>query len=519
MPVLRKYAVSSPDKIAVRISESGALLDYRTLDLRSARLSHYLVSRGLVVGDAIAILLENSLNYFEVTWAARRAGLYYVPISTHLTSSEVEYILQDSGAQILFIAEALLAKLGGLSAGLRDRVSVVVVGRAQDQDGNLSYSKVLEGEDLLPALVNRPPGRDFSYSSGTTGQPKGIKQPISDGIQPKGWPSYFDLSPETVYLSPAPLYHAAPLRLCMRCIAAGGTALVMMRFDAREALEAIARYRVTHSQWVPTMFVRMLALPEKVRNSVDLSSMRRAVHAAAPCPRDVKLKMLEWWGPIIWEYYAGSEGNGTTLISPHEWLTHQGSVGRAVTGKVHIVSEDGHICPPRVEGLVYFSDGPKFEYHKDPQKTAAAHNEHGWSTIGDIGYLDEDEYLYLTDRKANMIISGGVNIYPQEAENLLQTHPAVADVAVFGIPNNEYGEEVAAVVQLMLGFQPSEALSAELIAFCRDNLSHIKCPRRVDFTRELPRTETGKLLKRVIRDQYRDQLKLKDGRGTRQEDV
>jgi acyl-CoA synthetase (AMP-forming)/AMP-acid ligase II len=348
------------------------------------------------------------------------------------------------------------------------------------------------------------------YSSGTTGRPKGVKPapskaPLGTGeALTKLVCGLFGAGPESVYLSPAPLYHSAPLRYCMQFHRIGGTVVVMERFDAEGALAAIERHRVTHSQWVPTMFVRMLKLPEETRRRYDLSSLEVAVHAAAPCPIPVKEQMMEWWGPIIHEYYAGTEGNGFCYASPQDWLAHKGTVGRAVTAELHIVDEDGNELPVGEEGGVYFGGRgvQDFEYHNDPEKTAAGRLPNGWSTLGDIGRVDEDGFLYLTDRKANMIISGGVNIYPQETENVLTMHPKVVDVAVFGVPNPDFGEEVKAVVQPIDPREAGEALERELIAYCRERLADVKCPRSIDFRDELPRHPTGKLYKRLLKDEY-----------------
>ena len=288
----------------------------------------------------------------------------------------------------------------------------------------------------------------------------------------------------------------------MTNIKLGGEVFVMSQFDAQLALSLHQQHQITHSQWVPTMFVRMLKLPEATRLSFDLSSMKRAIHAAAPCPVDVKLQMLQWWGPVIDEYYAGTENNGFCSITSAEWLQHQGSVGKAALGIAHICDEEGQALEVGATGLVYFSEGPKFEYHGDAVKTAEARNALGWTTLGDIGRLDAEGYLYLVDRKAFMIISGGINIYPQEIEAMLIGHPLVADVAVFGIPNLDFGEEVKAVVQLIEGVTPGEALGVELIVYCRDRLADFKCPRSVDFELELPRHPTGKLYKKILRDRY-----------------
>jgi long-chain acyl-CoA synthetase len=349
-------------------------------------------------------------------------------------------------------------------------------------------------------------GYDMLYSSGTTGRPKGIKRPFEN--RPISQPRPLQLAEmcginaDSIYLSPAPLYHAAPLRFNMATIILGGTSVIMESFDAETVLSLVEKHKITQSQLVPTMFIRMLKLPDEVRSRYDLSSLQGAIHAAAPCPVDVKAKMIDWWGPILIEYYAGSEANGVTIATSQQWLDHRGTVGRAVVGTVRIVDEKDQELPAGQIGTVYFADGPAFSYHNDSEKTKRAYNARGWSTLGDVGYLDDDGFLYLTDRKSYMIISGGVNIYPQETEDVLITHPEVADVAVFGVPNEEMGEEVKAVVQPHDMSRAGKALEAELISFCRQRLSPIKCPRSIDFEVELPRTPTGKLVKRHLRDRY-----------------
>jgi long-chain acyl-CoA synthetase len=347
------------------------------------------------------------------------------------------------------------------------------------------------------------------YSSGTTGRPKGVKRAgVVDpdiaapntlamiGTALYGWTA------DSVYLSPAPLYHAAPLGWSMAVQSLGGTVVMMEGFEAEAALAAIERYKVTSAQWVPTHFIRMLKLPEDVRSKYDLSSLTAVFHAAAPCPVPVKEAMISWWGPIINEYYAGTEGNGFCVCNSSEWLAHKGSVGKGMGVEVKICDEDGNELPARSEGLVFFAGGGQFEYYGDPAKTAESLNKHGWSTLGDVGWIDEDGFLYLTDRKSFMIISGGVNIYPQEIENLLIGHPKVADVAVVGAPHEEMGEEVVAVIQPMDWADASPEFAAEVSAWLRERLSHVKTPRRIDFMVELPRHQTGKLYKRLIRDTY-----------------
>lgn len=518
MTTLARLARQSPDKTAAVIAETGERSTYAQLHARSARLALFLAAR-LAEGEVIAILLSNRLAYFEVCFAARRAGLYYVPVSTHLTAGELSHILGDSGARVLFTESRYLPLLDALPTDLRTAMEVLSVdgesgesgvGGEHGEDGaaGVSYADIVH-RGVVPELPQRALGLDFAYSSGTTGRPKGVRHALAgdpqlqEAVQSASWLAFFAMDEASVYLSPAPLYHAAPLRFSIRCLAQGGTVVAMQKFDAQRALAVIEAFGVTHSQWVPTMFVRLLSLPEAVRCAHDLSSHRFALHAAAPCPVDIKRRMIDWWGPIVWEYYTGSERAGATTISPQDWLLRPGSVGRAAQGRLHIVDAQWQDCPTGVDGLVCFEGGPRFAYHNDPEKTAEAHTPQGWGTFGDIGHVDAEGYLYLTDRRANMIISGGVNIYPQEAENVLLEHPLVHDVAVIGVPNAEFGEEVKAVVELRDPALASPETAQVLMAHCRERLSHIKCPRSVDFAAGLPRTETGKLLKRLIRDDYR----------------
>jgi fatty-acyl-CoA synthase len=374
--------------------------------------------------------------------------------------------------------------------------------------GFRSWNDALSTQPEMP-IADESAGYDMLYSSGTTGRPKGIKRPLSEPSILVPNPllkllcsTMCGMTQDSIYLSPAPLYHAAPLRFNMMSAALGGTSIIMESFDAEEFLALVEKHRVTQSQLVPTMFVRMLKLPDEVREKYDVSSLKGAVHAAAPCPADVKARMIDWWGPVLIEYYAGSEGNGVTVSNSEQWLSHRGTVGRAVVGSLKILDDEDRELPVGETGTVYFADGPQFAYHNDSEKTKRAYNARGWSTLGDVGYLDEEGFLYLTDRKAYMIISGGVNIYPQETEDALIGHPAVADVAVFGVPNEEMGEEVKAVVQPYDMSRAGKQLEAELILYCRKHLSPIKCPKSVDFEAELPRTPTGKLVKRHLRDRY-----------------
>lgn len=493
-----------PCKPAFAICETGESVTFGELEARANQGAHLLRARGIGTGDHIAILLENRREFLEICFAADRSGVYYTTIGTQLTPNEIAYVLRDCGARMLVTSArhaATAAKLGDLP--------VYVVGAAPR--GCHDWTRATRAMPATPIPDERQ-GLDMLYSSGTTGRPKGIKWPLP-ADRPGGRTMLLDLltslfgyDADTRYLSPAPLYHAAPLRHSMVTIRMGGTACVMQKFDAAGALRMIERYRITHSQWVPTMFIRLLKLPEAERARYDLSSMTMAVHAAAPCPVEVKLRMLDWWGEIIHEYYSGTENNGFTAITPREWRAHPGSVGRAKLGVIRICDETGTELPAGEEGEVYFENGHRFAYHNDPDKTAACTNDRGWTTLGDIGRLDADGYLYLTDRKSFVIISGGVNIYPQETEDVLLGHPRVLDAAVIGVPNAEFGEEVKAVVQLVPGQAGSEALAQELIAHCRARLSPVKCPRSVDFHDHLPRSATGKLYKRELVDRYRRSL-------------
>ena len=494
-----------PAKPAVVMAGSGAHLTFVELDAGSHQVALVLRGLGLAVQDHVCVWMENRLEFLLVAWGAHYAGLNYTFLSTRLTPEEAAYIIGDSGSRVVVVSDGIEPdRVTATRALLSADVRVVAVGSSVT-DPLLSD---LAAEHAGERLADPVEGSDLTYSSGTTGRPKGVLRPFTG--QPLGTTlvpgrmgkAFLGMGPDTVYLSPAPMYHTAPLRWSMDVIALGGTAIVMERFDPEAVLAAIERHQVTHAQFVPTMFHRLLRLPEESRSRYDLSSLRAVVHAAAPCPRPVKHAMLEWWGPIIHEYYGGTEGAGLCWVTPQEWLARPGTVGRAVRGRVEIVDPDGGLLGPGQDGLVYFAEGNTFSYHNDPSKTAEAVRADGASTMGDIGHLDADGYLFLTDRASNMIITGGVNVYPQEAENLLATHPCVADVAVIGIPNPEFGEEVKAVVQLVPGVAPGDDVAAELIAFARASLADVKCPRSVDFRPELPREPTGKLLKRIIRDEY-----------------
>ena len=499
------HAAANPDKPALIMAGSGEVTTYGQMDARSNQGAQLFRSLGLKAGDAVALFIDNHPRYYEILWAAQRSGLRFTCISSKLTAGEVEYIVKDCGAKA-FVASRSLAEVAGQVAPLISGVPLFMI------DG--AVPPFASWEDAVAPMPTTPiadetGGGAMLYSSGTTGRPKGVRR-AGVGEQPIDAPNplmmlgqmLYGWNPDTVYLSPAPLYHAAPLGWSMAVMNLGGTVVMMERFDPEEALALIERYKVTSAQWVPTHFVRMLKLSPETRAKYDLSSLTAVFHAAAPCPVPVKEQMIAWWGPIINEYYAGTEGNGFCVINSEEWLAHKGSVGKGLTAEVKICNDEGEPLPPRTEGMVFFAGGGQFEYHGDPAKTAESRNQHGWTTLGDVGWVDEEGFLYLTDRKSFMIISGGVNIYPQEIENLLITHPAVADVAVVGAPHEEMGEQVVAVIQPVDWAAAGPALAEELGAWTRARLSHVKAPRRIDFMQELPRHATGKLYKRLIRDAY-----------------
>jgi long-chain acyl-CoA synthetase len=498
------HATVNPDKPAVLMAGSGQVVTYAQLEANSNRVAQLLRSLGLGHGDTIAMCMENRAEFFDLAWGAQRAGLVFVAISNRLTASEIDYILQDSGSQALFTSNYL----GDTLDQIETPVKRYIVG------GERAGWTPLEGElAKMPTdpVADERAGTDMLYSSGTTGRPKGVRLPLPEdsdiaAVNPLAMiaAGAFGFSGDSIYLSPAPLYHAAPLRWCMAVHRLGGTVVVMEKYDPEEALAAIEKYKITDSQWVPTHFVRMLKLPEEVRAKYDVSSLKCAVHAAAPCPVPVKEAMIAWWGPVLREYYAGTEGNGFTFINSEDWLAHKGSVGKALNAIIHICGEDGEEVPVGEEGVVYFESESQFSYHNDPVKTAESrHPKHpNWSMLGDVGKVDEEGFLYLTDRKSFMIISGGVNIYPQEIENLLVHHPKVADAAVIGAPDDDMGERVVAIVQPLDWANAGDELADELKTYLRPSLSGVKMPRQIDFREELPRHATGKLYKRLLRDEY-----------------
>jgi long-chain acyl-CoA synthetase len=505
----RLIAATHPDKPAVIMAASGEVVTYGEIEARANRGAHALRNLGLGNGDAVAIACDNRLEFFDIYWSAQRAGLVLVLLSTRLKTDEITYIVNNSGAKAVLISDALAGTAREVMASKSEMPGldkIITIGTVDD----LPDWSALCAVQLETPIADEQIGGRMVYSSGTTGRPKGLKTASANGSPVQANPAaamfgrHYNFDADTVYLSPAPLYHSAPMAMTSAMQSIGATAIVMDKFDPEAFLAAIERYNVTATMVVPTMFIRLLALPDEVRNRYDLSSLKTVIHAAAPCPVPVKHAMIAWLGPVIEEFYAGSEGNGHVMISSAEWLARPGSVGRAVVGQLHICDDDGQELPVGEIGTIYFGGGRPINYHNDPAKSAAACNplHADWTTMGDVGRVDSEGYLYLSDRKDFMIISGGVNIYPQEVENLLITHPYIADAAVFGVPNAAFGEEVKAVVQLKNAEEVSDALSAELIGWCKERLADIKCPRTIDFERELPRAETGKLYKKELKARY-----------------
>jgi fatty-acyl-CoA synthase len=503
------WATVFPAKPAAINTATGATRTHGELNDRSNQFAQLMWDRGLRPGDHLAILMENNLVYFDVVWAALRSGLYLTTINRYLTTDEAAYILANCEAKVLVASRAM----ADVAAGLPKAESQCTTWLSVDGtvDGFTDFETAIARYAARP-LDDEPSGAFMLYSSGTTGRPKGILRPLPpqkvyDDASPVGGLQrlLWNFSENTVYLSPAPLYHSAPLGFTTGTQAVGGTVIMMPKFDPVAALQAIEDHRVTHSQWVPTMFSRLLKLPEEERSGFDLSSHKVAIHAAAPCPKQVKQQMFDWWGPILYEYYGGTEVNGLTHVTPDDWLKHPGTVGKAVLGTLHICDESGEEVPVGQDGLVYFElPVMPFEYFRDPAKTKSAqHPRHAnWSALGDVGYVNDEGHLFLTDRATFMIISGGVNIYPQEIEDVMIMHPKVADIAVVGVPDGEMGEAVKAVVQPAPGIEANDELAAELLAYAREHIAHYKCPRSIDFMAELPRLPTGKLYKRIIKDRY-----------------
>jgi long-chain acyl-CoA synthetase len=499
-----EIAAVEPNKPAYIMAKSKEVVTYGELEACANQGAHLFRSLGLKRGDHIAIMLENHSRFLQICWAAQRAGLYYTPVSWRLQNEEVAYIVNNCEARVFIGSMAVKDVMQPLLEATPNVSCHYMLDGVVD--GFLSFEESLAQMPETP-IPDQSEGALMPYSSGTTGFPKGIQQTLSDKEygeeeQFAVMTKLYGATKESVFLSPAPLYHSAPLGFCMTCLRHGITVVIMEHFEPEFALECIQSYQVTHSQWVPTMFVRMLKLPKEVRLRYDVRSLKYAVHGAAPCPIPIKEQMIEWWGNVLYEYYAGSEANGFVQLNSAQWLAHKGSVGRPMGCEIHVCGDDGEELATGEIGVIYFGGGKHFKYYKDSSKTKEARHVRGWSTLGDIGYVDEEGYLYLTDRQHFMIISGGVNIYPQEAENVLIMHDMVMDVAVFGIPNNDFGEEVKAAVQLKDPSHAGASMEVVLLAYCRENLSYIKCPRSIDFHEALPRHPTGKLYKRLLKDVY-----------------
>ncbi len=503
-----KHALTHPEKPAFIMAGTGEQVSYREYEARANRLANFLYEYGLRRGDHYSVLMENNARYLESCAAGERSGHYYTCINSYLTADEVAYIVNNSESKVLITSQARReVAMAALQQCPNVSLCLIVDGQG-DGEKFRNLDEATASCATSPLAVEHS-GTAMLYSSGTTGQPKGILRQLTDDTPDQQLPVFgflqdlWQYREGMIYLSPAPLYHSAPNAAVNFTIRFGGTAIIMERFDPEQYLSLIEKYRVTHSQLVPTMFSRMLKMPDEVRRRYDLSSLEIAIHAAAPCPVQVKEQMIDWWGPIIHEYYGATEGLGFTACNSEEWLAHKGSVGKVMLGVIHILDDDMQPLPLGTPGTVWFETASEFEYFNDPERTEEAKSSDGsMSTVGDVGYIDEDNYLYLTDRATFMIVSGGVNIYPQECENLLITHPKVADAAVFGVPNEDMGEEVKAVVQPMPEIAGDEALADELIVFCQEHLARLKCPRSIDFDLELPRLPTGKLYKRVLRDRY-----------------
>ena len=510
-----KYAEINPDRAAFIMASTGESVSYREFEERSNRLAHLLRSQGLQILDHYSIFMENNNRYLETCSAGERAGLYYTCINHYLKGDELAYILNNSESKVLIVSND---KLAVAQAALEDcsQVSLCLVVGGVESDMPAANQNGTQFQVYESAVADFPTtliddealGTSMLYSSGTTGRPKGILRPLPELAPVECLPLYeflldlWQYREDMIYLSPAPLYHSAPQAATGLTLRKGGTVVIMERFDPEEYLQYVAQYQASHSQLVPTMFSRMLKLPAEVREAADLSSLEIAIHAAAPCPAKVKEQMIEWWGPIIHEYYGATEGLGFAALNSEEWMANKGSVGKVILGELQVLDEDGQVCAEGEPGELWFKTATEFSYFNNAEKTQEATSADGsMSTVGDVGYV-KDGYLYLTDRSTFMIISGGVNIYPQETEDLLITHPKIEDAAVFGVPNEDLGEEVKAVIQVRAGIEVSESLVSELMEYCAANLSRQKCPRSIDFEAELPRLPTGKLYKRQLKDRY-----------------
>ena len=501
----RQWAAIAPHRAAFIMDETSETLTYGELVTRADRAAQLFASLGVAAGETIAILVENQIRFCELIWAAKNSGLRYVAVGTSLNASDAAYIIRDCEARLLVTSDALRETAIAAAAELPAMPLLMVDGTAP---GFLSYEAELAKQPAEP-LAGRSRGNSMLYSSGTTGRPKGVRTEMADvppevptarGPMMRG---VWGFDENSVFLNPGPFYHAAPLRIMMIVQRYGGTVIGFRKFDAARILSAIERHRATHAFFVPTMFHRMLELDEAVRAGTDTSSMRHAVHGGAPCAVHIKQAMIDWWGPVIDEMYGGTEAIGHCFCTSAEWLAHPGSVGRAASNAQFKISDaEGRTLPPGEVGRVMMRNGLRVTYWGAAATKPIEYDPEGFASMGDMGYLDEDGYLYLTDRESHMIIAGGVNIYPQEAEAVLLRHPAVRDVAVVGVPHEAMGEEVKAVVQPMEPPADPDALAEELLSYCREHLSRFKCPRSVDFVNELPRSDAGKLLKRIVKQWY-----------------
>ncbi len=501
-----KLASEDPKHVAV-IDPSGRAVTAGELLAGANQVVHGLRALGVKPGDAIAAMLTNEVAMLEVYLAATQAGIYITPINSHLTAHEVAYILGDCEAKAVFASERTEA---AMLQAIEMQSMPKSIAFSTKKDTALRPYAELKANQPTTAPTERRAGAAMTYTSGTTGKPKGVRRALPP-VEPEVvaemnamFLMLFGITPKDdgVHLVVSPMYHTAVLNFCTNHLHFGHTVVLIDKWTPEATLDLIARHRVTTSHMVPTQFKRLLALPADVRAKADLSSLRHMIHSAAPCPVDTKHAMLAWWGPVIYEYYAASEGGGT-LATPKDWLAHPGTVGNAwPISKLRIAKDDGTECAPREVGTVYMSMGQHtFEYHKDKKKTESSWKD-GYFTVGDAGYLDEEGFLYLCDRKSDMIISGGVNIYPAEIEAVLGSHPKVRDVAVFGIPHDDWGEEVKAVVEAADGAGDQAALRTEIAAFCKERLAAFKCPKTIDFVDALPRDPNGKLYKRKLRDPY-----------------
>ncbi|MFN3472563.1 MAG: AMP-binding protein [Blastomonas sp.] len=494
---LERWANLHGSKTAIAMADGSGSYSFSELDERANAICEIIRSAGLHEGEAIGLLTENDIQTVAWWWGGRRAGVYFVPIATRLLAREIDYIVNDSRMRLLVASPAYM----DLAAQVTRETNIAVCSSHAVPDASAGP---LQRE--AASLV----GREIIYSSGTTGRPKGVRRAlvkVGEAALPElevRMRQIYGYDEDTVYLSASPLYHATG-RFLTRVLEAGGTVVILPRFDPLDALQAIEQHKVTHSQWVPTMFRRLLDLPKAVRGRFDLSSLKVALHAAAPCPTAVKQAMIDWWGPIVHEYYGGTENAGVTYIEAREWLEHPGSVGRSISGAIHILDQENpeRELPPGELGLITFEGGVPFQYTLPGGKLADNASPQGYTGYGDIGSVDEDGYLYISDRRDDLIISGGVNIYPREVEAALEPCAAIAEVAVIGLPHADFGQLVCAVVV------PAEDVDGDIRKivsdYARTVLSPLKIPREVFVAQDLPRNETGKLLKRVLRDHYAKQ--------------